>query len=797
MRGNRTIQPRRASLGRTAFLLLLLVPFALQAAVIKKIEVAARGIKVVDRDFVFANISAHEGDAANQQTVSRDIKTLMATGRFSFIDSELRETPARDGYILTYIVSLKPKLEKPVSVAGAKEMGEKKIRQWLELEIGDYVDDALMGVKTRKVVEEYRRKYYSNAKVSWKIEANEATGFAKVNVTVDEGERASLRKVEFEGNTYAPPGRWQRFKAAFSHKPALSEQSVPPETLQDAVSPHVWHIFSFITGRGVYNPDDMESDRSLLQMIYQNRGYLDARIGEPELNQYAAGKLKATYPISEGSQYRIGKMAITGATIFPESNLWQAVKIKTGDIAGLETINRAGEAIRDYYQSRGYIRTTVKPKINPRLKEPVVDVQFDIVESSLAHVRYVDIRGNTRTKDSVIRRELPVYPGEVYNQVQARRGERILQNLGFFSKVVSYPRETIDPSRDDLVYEVEEGRTGSFNIGAGYSSVDELMGFVELSQGNFDLFNWPHFTGDGQKLRLRAQGGSQTEEYLLSFVEPWFLGRKLSLGVDIYDTKYSNLSDYYNQQTIGSAVTLGKPLQGFFQRLNLRYSLERVTIFDVSTNATELIQNEEGSRNVSTLKPSLVHDTRDNVFVPTDGNKTVLSAKLSGGPLGFNTDVYGFEGETTSYWPLIFDHVFSLRLWASVIQEYDDTEDVPLFDRFLLGGPRNLRGFKYRFVGPYQNGDPVGGKTASFGSLEYTIPVYPKLVRFAAFYDIGNVWLDAYDFNVLHYCSDIGIGLRLDVPGFPIRLDYAWPLEISGDVQRTSARFNFWLGYGF
>ena len=132
-----------------------------------------------------------------------------------------------------------------------------------------------------------------------------------------------------------------------------------------------------------------------------------------------------------------------------------------------------------------------------------------------------------------------------------------------------------------------------------------------------------------------------------------------------------------------------------------------------------------------------------------------------------------------------------------MIQEYDDTKDVPLFDRFLLGGARNLRGFKYRFVGQYQNGEPVGGKTAALGSLEYTVPIYPKLLRFATFYDIGNVWLDAYDFNVLHYCSDIGIGLRIDVPGFPIRLDYAWPLEISGDVERTSARFNFWLGYGF
>ncbi|MDO9541361.1 MAG: outer membrane protein assembly factor BamA, partial [Kiritimatiellia bacterium] len=674
----------------------------------------------------------------------------------------------------------------------------KKVRKWLELEVGDYVDDAILSIQTNKVLDEYRKRYYSNVKITWQIDINETNGFAVVQVAVSEGQRASLRKVDFEGNTYLPPSRWKRFVAAFKHEQALSEKSVPPEDLAAAVRQHIWHIFSFITKRGIYNPDDLEADRMALRALYQNRGYLDARIGEPEVSFYAQRKLKAVFPISEGSQYRIGDISIRGATLFAESNLWRVVAIKSGDIAAPDAINRSAEALSGYYQSRGYIRTTVRPQINPRRNDPIVDIQFDISESSLIHIRYVDIRGNTRTKDIVIRRELQAYPGEVYNQVQVKRGERILQNLGFFSRVTSYPRETIDPTKDDLVYEVEEGRTGQFNIGAGYSSIDELMGFVEMSQGNFDLFNWPHFTGDGQKLRLRTQFGKQREDYELSFVEPWFLGRKLSLGVDFYDTKRNNLSDYYSQQTLGSAVTLGKPLDWpFFKRINLRYSLERVTIFDVATNATEMIQNEEGSRNVSTLKPTIIHDTRNSPFTPTRGNKTTLSARLSGGPLGFDTDVYGLEAETTSYWPMIFDHVLSLKIWAATVKEYGNDDDVPLFDRLFLGGARNLRGFKYRYVGPYQNDDPIGGKTAGLGSLEYTIPIYPNLIRVAGFYDIGNVWLDAFDFDVLKYCSDIGIGLRLDVPGFPIRLDYAWPLEISGDVQRTSARFNFWLGYGF
>lgn len=791
------IRPRCVARSLLSLALLLALPGLVHSAVIKQIKVVARGIKITDPNFVLANASVRAGDEVNQQAISRDVKTLMATSRFSFIDTELNEIKPGEGYVLTYIVSLKPKLDKPVTVTGTKEMGEKKVRKWLELEVGDYVDDASLSVQKNKVLDEYHKRYYCDVKITWQIDVNEETGFALVRVNVDEGQRASLRKVEFEGNTYVPPGAWKKFTAGLVHQQAVSEQSVPPEDLQEIVRQHIWHIFSFVTKRGIYNPDDLEADRMAIQAIYQNHGYLDARIGEPEVSLYAPRKLKAVFPISEGAQYRIGKLAIRGATLFPESNLWSVVFIKSGSIAGLETINRATDALRDYYQSRGYIRTVVTPKFNPRVKDPVVDIVFEVSESSLINIRYIDIRGNTRTKDIVIRRELMVYPGEIYNQVQIKRGERILQNLGFFSKVTSYPRETMDPTKDDLVYEVEETRTGQFSIGAGYSSIDELMGFVEMSQGNFDLFNWPHFTGDGQKLRLRMQVGRQREDYEISFVEPWFLGRKLSLGVDLYDQKLNNLSDYYNQQRIGGAVTIGKPIDFFFQRVDLRYSLERITIYDVATNATELIRNQEGGRNVSTLKPSLIYDTRNNVFIPTRGNKTVVSTRLSGGPLGFDTDVYGFEGESTQYLPMIFDHVLSLRGWAAVVQEYGKSDDVPLFDRLFLGGARNLRGFKYRYVGPYQNGDPIGGKTALFASAEYTIPIYPKLVRVAGFYDIGNVWLDAYDFDLSNYCSDVGLGLRLDIPGFPIRLDYAWPLNIGRDVERTSARFNFWLGYGF
>lgn len=776
---------------------LALAPGLLAAAVIKEIKVDSKGVALPQPGFVLDFTSVRVGDDVDQRKISRDVKTLRETGRFSSVDAEL--TRAGDDFILTYLIAVIPRLAKPVTVSGAEIIGESKVRKWLELEVGDPVSDAILSLKTRKVLEEYHHRYYFDTSVRWTIDAGLSNGFADAHLTVKEGECASLRKVEFKGNTYQPPSFWQRVGAGLKHSRAVSPQSVPPDILQNAMAPRLWNIFSFFTKRGAYNPDDLDADRDLLRMIYHNRGYLDAQISAPDVSEYRPKKLAAAYTIQEGPQYRVGAIALRGATLFPETNLWPLVKIKTGDIAAMEAISKTAAALRDYYQSQGYMRSSVKPLLSAHPSNAVVNIQFEIAEGRLVHIQHIDIRGNTRTKDEVVRRELTVYPGEVYNQVRIRQSERILQNLGFFAEnsVRSYPRETLDAQKDDLVFEVEEGKTGNFMVGAGYSSIDEIIGFVELSQGNFDLFHWPYFTGDGQKLRLRTQFGSQTEDYQISFVEPWFLDRKLSLGVDLYDTIRRNLSDYYTEQRIGGAVTLGKPLPGFFQRVNLTYRLERISIYSMASNAIPRIANEAGNYMDSSLKLAVVHDTRDSMFVPQRGNKTTLSARASGGPLGFDINVYDLEAELMQYVPALFDHVLSLRLWAETVQEYGDNDDVHIFDRLFLGGGRTLRGFKYRYVSPYEDGEPIGGKSGAMGTLEYTVPVYKKILRVAAFYDIGNVWLDAFDFDLSEYCSDAGLGVRLDISSFPIRVDYAWPLEVSGGVSRTAPRFNFWIGYGF
>jgi outer membrane protein insertion porin family len=451
---------------------------------------------------------------------------------------------------------------------------------------------------------------------------------------------------------------------------------------------------------------------------------------------------------------------------------------------------------------RGYIKTAVDPRVTLDTNAATATVSYQVAEGMLAYIQNIEIRGNAQTKDKVIRREIGVAPGEVYNEVRVRSSENRVRNLNYFSYVNSYPESTAASNRFNLVFDVEEQRTGQFMVGAGISSVDNLIGFVELTQGNFDLFGWPRFTGGGQKLRLRAQFGSSRSDLELSLIEPWFLNRRLSLGLDLFRRENRYNSDEYDQITTGAALTLGKPLFTF-NRINWIYGLEDIDIRNVSTNASELIQAEEGGRLKSYGTVELIRDTRDSAFVATRGFRGSASATLAGGPFGGETDTYQFQLRASQFFPLWFDHVLNFRGWTSIIQEYGDSDRVPIFDRLFVGGPRTVRAFRYRKVGPKdETEEPIGGRSAAFATAEYTIPLVEK-IRLALFYDVGVVWQDLYEEDLESLavgdgvvCDGYGLGIRFDFPQFPIQLDYAWPLN-TDEVTSDSGRFSFSIGYTY
>lgn len=764
--------------GCLAVVLLLAAALASSAATVKEIRVrSSEEGGLVDEQAVLAYVSTRVGDEFSRPAANRDVKALQKSGRFSRVSVEIEPVPG--GVNVAYVVQGRLRIRR-LEITGADTLGNRKVRELMELGVGDLADNPTLAVAAQKVTDAYGQEYYPDAKLTWTIEPGPEEGTANVTVKVKEGRRATVRRIRFPG-----------------------ARRVSPRTLRKAMTQRTVNWLSIVTKDGRYSPDALETDVLAVQQVYRDRGYLDVDVGEPSISWISRRKLAVEIPVREGSRYRVESIAVAGVTSFPPSQVQASVRLKPGDIASEAAIRKSQEAVRDFYGSRGRIRTVVDNVVDENLEQSTVSVRYDVTEGRLAYLRNIGIRGNSQTKDHVIRRELSVYPGEIFNEVKVRSSERRVKNLGYFSYVNSVPESTSTPDEYDLTFEVEQDKTGQFMVGAGYSSEDQLVGFIEVAQRDFDLLDWPRFSGGGQKLRLRAQFGTKRNDYEVSFVEPWFLNRRLSLGVDLYDHESRYYSSSYDQSVIGADISLGKGLTAF-DRLNLIYSLQEYDISDVSSNAPLVIREEEGNRSKSGLTLELAHDTRDSFFIPSRGNRSKLSGSVAGGLLGGETDIYGARFQSSQYFPLWFDHVINFRGSVAMVHEYGDSDRVPLFDRLFLGGARSVRGFRYRDVGPRDLGtdEPLGGRSDVYGTAEYAFPIVER-IRGAVFYDAGIVWQKVFEEDddnpargdgKLH--SSWGMGVRLDLPGFPIQLDYSFPLASDGN-GRPEGRFSFWMGYAY
>jgi outer membrane protein insertion porin family len=506
-----------------------------------------------------------------------------------------------------------------------------------------------------------------------------------------------------------------------------------------------------------------------------------------------------------------------------------------GDVFSPKGLGKDVEAVEDFYGSKGYIGESpdLHLRMNvlriPNTETGTMDLEFDIDEGQKSYIEKIEIRGNTKTKDKVIRRELAVSPGEVFDMVRVKVSKQRLDGLQYFEKADARPEATdISPTRKNLVVSVDEKNTGNLTMGAGFSSVDSIVGFVELSQGNFDLFHPPTFTGGGQKFRLRVQIGTERQDYIMSFIEPWFLGRKLSLGTEVYyrDLNFQSLDNIYDEIRAGGRVSLTKALGSDFLIGSLSYTLEDVGIrlnsgfhgeefigvpdpgtggspggvgvpTVVPANVPNAILAERGYHLLSRFGGSLAYDTRNSVQLPNKGQRTELFAEFVGGPLGGDKEFYKLDLKTAWYFKgFAPGHVLEITGEARVADSLD-SNDVPFYERYYLGGLYSLRGFKYRSISPRQTqppfNEPIGGDSSWFGSAEYSIPIIERL-RFAFFYDIGAVAAKSYQFNLDDFDDNWGIGLRLNLPIGPLRLDYGIPIH-HDRFNGSSGQFQFGVGY--
>jgi outer membrane protein insertion porin family len=743
-------------------------PAAPGPPIIRSIEVQYTGPQTVSKERILAQLRIKVGQPYSNQVVEQDIEALYKTGSIH----NVRIFAQNEGDGVKVIVAVQTRaIMREIEIVGAERMKAKRLRKEIKLRLNQPVNEQQLEEARQKIIDVYQGQGFTDVSVQFRVDPiDEKRGTARVVFTVNEGVKGAVRAIHFEGNTH------------FSEKVLRKQMKTRGRT-----------PIYFVDKSGRLDEVQLEQDLDKIREFYQDHGYIDVEVKSVRRERTEKGPMIITVVVAEGPQYHVRKLTISGYQVAREDKIRVLLKMKEGSVYSPKQLRDDAKAVADAYGSGGYVDLVVLPEGEPA-GPAQIDVHYKIDEGVRSFVNRINIEGNTRTKDKVIRREVLVAPGDVFNTVRVDITKKRLDNLGYFAKVETYPEETDIPGRKDLTILVQEKRTGSFSFGGGFSTVDKLVGFAELTQGNFDLFNWPSFTGGGQKFRLRIQYGTERRDFILQITEPYFLDRRLALTGQAFYTEADYLSAEYNQRNYGFSIELRKPITSYIYA-SLGYQLQDVDIFNVDPTASDFILSQAGSTLESKIFGSVVFDSRDNVLLSHRGQRITFQPFITGGFLGGDTQIYGLDLEGSQYFHLPKDLILLINGEIATVSQWGNGADVPIYERLFLGGSNNLRGFPFREVGPQDsNGEPTGGKSMARATVELTFPLIEK-ARGAIFYDTGFVNDSQWSFGFNHIASDIGVGLRLDLPIGPLRLDYGYPIQRDG--YNGGGHFNFNVGYQF
>jgi len=756
---------------------------------VKEIVVEYVGPPAITEGRVLDNMATKVGEPYSERAAEADIRALYATGGVANV--RIFAEPMGDGVKVTVLLQGRPVVEE-ILIEGADQVPMNRVRREISSKVGEVLSEQKLEDDRQKILKIYEDRNYSDVNIQYKVQEISASNRVRVIFQITEGPRLVVRKIEIIGN-----------------------ENILRRDILKAMKTRTWNILSFFNKSGRLLPAQVEEDREAIRSLYQNMGFADAEVTDIQTLPLESDGVELRITISEGTQYYIKSVTMEGINIVSSEELISRLQMGTDSLFTPKGLGADLQTMRDIYGARGYVDMIIQPVILPA-GVGGVDIIYRVDEGLQSYVNLINIQGNSRTKDRVLRRELAVKPGDVFDSTLVNVSKQRLENLNYFSQVEMAPTDTIIPGRKDLNVIVEEKRTGSFNFGVGFSTTDSLVGFAEIQQSNFDVFNWPNFIGAGQRFRIRGQYGLERKDFVISLTEPWFMGYKLSVGGEAYYREASFLSDVYKQSNLGVALQARKQV---WRALSARveYRIEQVRIFDLGDDVNyfndfssngqygTVIRDSEGTYIKSVVTGALTWDTRDSLFLTRKGELVELTGFIAGGPLGGDVQDYGISLEAAKYFSLPLDMILTIKGQIAVVDGWGDDSSssddgygngVPIFDRLYLGGANNLRGFNFREVGPVDPDDnPIGGNSLAYLTTELTFPIMSR-VRGAVFGDAGYVNEGAYDFGSSNLNADIGFGLRLDLPIGPIRIDYGYPVIHDG-FNGPPGKFNFNIGYQF
>ncbi|MFC2091152.1 outer membrane protein assembly factor BamA [Elusimicrobiota bacterium] len=720
------------------------------------VQVVIEGNKKVPDKDIIKNMVLKKGSQYDPVKAGEDLSSIYDMGMFDDV-SVLMDDVSSGTIRVIYRVEEKPVI-KSIEFKGNQQIKSKKLAKKIELKKKEFFDEFMMEDDIIILGEFYKKEGFAECSVEAYSTPHEEDNTISVTFYVNEGNKIKIKEIKLVGIVQE---KYKKVRKKIKSKKGK-----------------------------VYKKDLLDEDKQEVISHYKNSGYLNVELEGPVITYDPEHKyMYVTFFVEEGNKYYINEMTFSGNMQLPFEELIKAVRIKKDDIYSEKDLETAMFMIRELYGTDGYIKMSVLPHFYYDDINHKVNIDFEILEGPKVYVQNIYVDGNYVTRDYVIEREFKLKEGDPFNLNKVRATQAQIYKLGFFSDVQVEMLPTGFADKTDLVFIVEEQKTGMASVGAGYSSVDKLVGTLRVSQEN--LF------GRGQKLAAMWEfgtGDTKKQNYRIDFTEPYMFNTPTPFGLSVYNTSRRRfVGDFdYREQRSGGSVTVGRHLTDDFTGY-MKYSLEQIKIHEVSSAIEDDV--DEGDDTTSSVTPSIIYDTRDYPFDPSKGYYLKASNQIAGGILGGDRDFIKFEFQGTYFQPIFWRVVGVLNFISGAVSKYSDSKDVPIYERFNVGGAESIRGYDYWEIGP-----PEGGRYKNVVNFEIKFPIVSEkrqtILQGAFFYDIGSAWKDASDIILKSGLEEdklkrgYGFGIRFKTQAFPIRLDWGYGV----DKHPKDSQWYFTLG---
>ncbi len=714
-----------------------------------------RGLKRIEEAAVKSKITQKTGEPLSSEKTTNDIKDIYKMGYFDDVKVEIE--PLEGGVRVIYLIKEKPTIIS-IDFQGNKKQEDSDLKEKITITANSIADTVLIQDNAEKLRAFYEEEGYYLSKivpVVNKVNDDEIT----LTYQIEEGPKVKIKSIVIEGS-----------------------KAVSKKEIKKAIKTGEWWLFSFVTSSGYYRKGEMSVDIERIRSLYFNKGHINAAVADPKIQLTEDKKgMIISIMISEGEQYRISSVDIAGNKAFPESELRKKIKSAPKNIFSRSMLRSDVAALGEMYSEKGYALVSVAPDIVPDDKAKQVKITFKIDEGGIYKIGRIDISGNIKTRDKVIRREIRLDEGDTFNSTFLKRSYERLSNLNFFETVDMQPKPKPEDKLVDIDVKVKEKPTGFLSVGGGYSSVDKFIATADVTQAN--LF------GTGRLIKLKGEFGGRSTSYELAYRDPWFLDKPLLFGTSVYNTtrKYSA----FDKKALGFDVLLGKSLSEYW-KTDVTYNFESVTIHNISPDASARIKDQEGKKTTSSITPAIARDSRNSFFDPHTGSRNVIHVTYAG--LGGDNFFLKIGVDSSWFFPVTDNTTLALRgRYAHATGMFN--KPLPLYEKFYVGGIYTVRGIGFGEGGPRDaNGDVIGGTKQVIFNAEYIFPLVSELkFKGVTFFDAGRAFDSFKDIGDIKYGA--GVGFRWFSPIGPLRLE--WGHNLNRKPGESKSKWEFTFGSAF